>query len=220
LESPRSGAIIPARGSAEADDLKPIVIFDLAEVLNRGLPGMDRELGEIFSAAPEEVLPGLRGEIMDDYCRGKMTEDQLWRRSCAKNGWAGDIDAAKRVLRENMRVKIPGTEDLLRELVAAGHGAYLLSDHGREWIDYLLGVHDFFELFERLFWSFDLASIKRERVTFEKVLSELGNPDPAGVVFVDDAPANVETARSAGIDAVQFTDAEALRGELAKRRLP
>jgi HAD superfamily hydrolase (TIGR01509 family) len=195
------------------------VIFDLAEVLCRGLPGAERRLAEVFSVPPEEILPGLRGEIMNDYCRGRMTEEDLWRRTMERCGWRGEVSRAKRVLRENMGVKIPGAEEILRELAAAGHRAFLLSDHGREWIAHLLGVHDFFRVFERLFWSFELSSIKAERVTFEKVLAELGSPPPGEVIFVDDSAANVEVARSLGIDAVRFTDAAALRAELTNRRL-
>jgi putative hydrolase of the HAD superfamily len=199
--------------------VKRMVIFDLAEVLCRGLPGADRQLAQVFSIPPEEILPGLRGEIMNDYCRGLMTEDDLWRRTMEKCGWSGEISRARRVLRENMIVKVAGTEGILRELAAAGHRTFLLSDHGREWIAHLLGAHDFFGIFERLFWSFDLGSIKQERVTFEKVLAELGSPPPAEVVFIDDAAPNIETARSVGIDAVRFTDAEALRAELRERGL-
>jgi 2-haloacid dehalogenase len=161
----------------------------------------------------------MAGEIMDDYCRGRMPESEFWRRTCARNGWQGDTRAAGRALRENMHEMIPGTRKVLEDLCAAGHEPYLLSDHGREWIDHLLGVHSFFEVFERRFWSFELGSIKRERATFEKVLAELGSPPPQEVVFVDDAAPNIEVARSTGIDAILFTGAEQLRAELRRRQL-
>jgi HAD superfamily hydrolase (TIGR01509 family) len=193
------------------------VIFDLAEVLCRGLPGAEPALAAVFSVPPEEILPGLHGRIMDDYCRGLKTEDAFWTETCARNGWSGDVGAAGRELRENMRIPIDGTGAVLRELAAAGVPCFLLSDHGREWIDRLLGLHDFFGLFRRRFWSFELGSIKRERVTFERVLAELGAPDPAQVVFIDDFPPNIEMARSAGIDAIRFTGAAPLRGELRRR---
>jgi len=159
------------------------------------------------------------GEVMDDYCRGHMTEDEFWSRTCERNAWKGDIPAAKRALRDNMRVAVPGTEELLREVASRGSRAFLLSDHGREWIDDLLEVHDFFEVFERRFFSFDLGSIKTERLTFERVLSELGAPEPGSVFFADDRPANIETALLTGIDAVQFTNAAGLRRQLEERNL-
>ncbi len=199
--------------------LKRIVIFDLAEVLNRGIPGVEETLSRVFAVPAETVLPGIAGEIMDDYCRGRMTEEEFWSRTCARNAWQGDLDSARKSLRDNMLLKIPGTEELLRELAARGQQTFLLSDHGREWIDDLLEAHDFFNVFERRFFSFELGSIKRERITFEKVLAKLGSPAPGSVTFVDDALANVEMARSTGIDAVQFTSADELRRELADRSL-
>ena len=195
------------------------MVFDLAEVLNRGIPGLEGPLAEIFSVPVEAVLPNMGGQIMDDYCRGRMTEDQFWSRTCEKNSWRGDLAAAKRALRANMLVRIPGTEEILRELAARGLDTYLLSDHGREWIDDLLDAHDFFKVFERRFFSFELGSIKRERVTFERLLSDLGSPDPGSVTFIDDALPNVEMARSTGIHAVQFTGAGELRKTLEARNL-
>ncbi len=199
--------------------MKPIVIFDLAEVLCAGIPGVEEDLSGVFSVPAEGLVKAMRGQVMDDYCRGKMTEDLFWSRTMERNGWHGDVAAASLALRRNLHRQVPGTADLLRELADAGHRTFLLSDHGREWIDYLLDVHEFFGVFERLFWSFELGSIKSEPDTFRKVLQELGSPDPAGVVFVDDNATNVEMARGEGIDAIRFTGAEALRGELTARSL-
>ncbi len=191
------------------------IVFDLAEVLLKGIPGSEPALAEVFSVPRETVLPGMRGEIMDEYCRGRMTEDEFWSRVCAKNSWQGDVVAARAALRRNFHSEIPGTVSVLRE-VAEEHDTYLLSDHGREWIEYIRGVHDFFKVFKRQFLSYDLGSRKSERVTFEKVLAELDIP-PGEMLFIDDNAGNIEVARSAGIDAVHFTGAEELRKALSER---
>jgi HAD superfamily hydrolase (TIGR01509 family) len=195
------------------------IIFDLAEVLCRGLPGAEVALAEVFSVPPETVLPGLRGPIMNDYCRGRMTEPEFWERTCAKCSWRGDLAKAHAALLRNMEVKLPGTEAVLRELAGAGHRTYLLSDHGREWIDHLLGVHGFMGVFRRRFFSFEHGSIKTEPAAFAHVLEELGSPPPGEVLFIDDAEENVATARAAGLDAIRFAGAGPLRGELASRGL-
>lgn len=44
--------------------------------------------------------------------------------------------------------------------------------------------------------------------------------DPDHVTFIDDNPANVHAALALGWDAVQFTDATALRAQLVSRSLP
>ncbi len=165
----------------------------------------------------EQILPGVCGEIMNDYCRGRMSEEDFWLRIMAANNWSGDVQAASAVLRENLHRKIPGTEDILRTIAAAGHDVYLLSDHGREWIDYLLEVHDFFKVFKCLFWSFDLGSIKEQAVTFQQVLARIGQPDPANVIFIDDSAGNIAVAGGLGIDAIQFIGAEDLGNQLVAR---
>jgi HAD superfamily hydrolase (TIGR01509 family) len=195
------------------------IVFDLAEVILSGIPGVEVPLGEVFSVPAETVLPGMAGQIMDDYCRGLKSEGRFWEETCNRNAWSGRIDEAQRVLRENLHVKIPGTEDILRELAAKGNATYLLSDHGREWVDYMLGVHDFFEVFDRRFFSFEFGSIKSEQITFRKLLSEIGSPRPAEVVFIDDNARNIGTAKSLGIDAIRFTGADQLREELESRQI-
>jgi putative hydrolase of the HAD superfamily len=197
--------------------VKRCVIFDLAEVLIAGLPRCEAELAPVFGISPEAVLPGLRGEVMLAYNRGELSEDEYWARTCARNGWRGDVARAKAVLRRNFERKVPGSEELLRE-IAPRHRVFLLSDHGREWIDHILAVHPFLGLFERRFFSFDLGGVKTEPETFRKVLAAIGAP--AGeCLFTDDHQPNVETARSAGLDGVVFTGAAALREELAARGL-
>ncbi len=195
--------------------MRRCVIFDLAEVLIAGLPRCEEELAPVFGISPAEVLPGLRGELMWAYNRGELSEDEYWARTCERNGWRGDVGRAKAVLRRNFHRKVPGTEEVLREL-AGRHRVFLLSDHGREWIDYIRGVHGFFALFERRFFSFELGSIKTEPATFGKVLAAIGAP--AGeCLFIDDHRPNVETAARLGIPGIVFTDAAALRAELAAR---
>ena len=51
-----------------------------------------------------------------------------------------------------------------------------------------------------------------------RLRGRLGQPID-GLFFVDDAPGNVTAARDAGMDAVQFTDAAALRDQLRSRGL-
>jgi HAD superfamily hydrolase (TIGR01509 family) len=195
----------------------PVFIFDLAEVLCAGFPGVEVQLGQVFNVPAEQILPGVRGQIMNDYCRGRMSEEDFWSRIMAANDWSGDVEAARAALLKNLHRKVPGTEDILRTIAAAGHDVYLLSDHGREWIDYLLEVHDFFKVFKRHFWSFDLGAIKQQAVTFEQVLKRIGQPDPANVIFIDDNPGNIAVAGGLGIDAIRFIGAEDLSNQLARR---
>ena len=69
--------------------------------------------------------------------------------------------------------------------------------------------------FDPVLISCELGLLKPSREIFEAALARLGEP-AANVLFVDDIEANVLGARACGIEAVQFTSAEALRADLVR----
>jgi putative hydrolase of the HAD superfamily len=55
-------------------------------------------------------------------------------------------------------------------------------------------------LLDELFFSYELGVAKPDPAYFETVLDRLG-ADPGSVLFVDDSPRNVESARALGLAA-------------------
>jgi FMN phosphatase YigB (HAD superfamily) len=84
-------------------------------------------------------------------------------------------------------------QDLLRSL-AGRYELALLSDHAREWVDFIRQQHPFLEFFSHQFFSYELRHTKRERITFLTVLHKLGARRRC--VFVDDLP---PTSRSRSV---------------------
>jgi len=66
--------------------------------------------------------------------------------------------------------------------------------------------------------SFAVGAAKPDPAIYHLAAARCG-VEPAGTVFIDDAPRNVETARSLGFDAILFTGAGALRRSLEARGL-
>jgi FMN phosphatase YigB (HAD superfamily) len=89
----------------------------------------------------------------------------------------------------------------------------LLSDHAREWVEFILPQHPFLECFSHQFFSYELRHTKRERITFLTVLYKLGR-QAGECVFVDDLATNIEVARSVGLHGIQFKDVQQLTAEL------
>ena len=191
------------------------VIFDLAEVLIAGLWGVENDLADLFGVTAEDIIANLGGEIMDDYCRGRMSEEEYWQRTIRRCGWPAHIERAKAAVRSNFRRTVPGSESIVRELAGQRYRVCLLSDHGREWIDFVRTVHPLLDLFDRRFFSFDLDAVKREPVAFERMLSQL-DADPGECLFIDDQDQNLRVAREVGLTGVRFTGADDLRGELIR----
>lgn len=119
----------------------------------------------------------------------------------------------------SLRGLVPGTAAILRGLRARGVRVVALTNWSAE------TFHCAPELFPEVFALFDDVVVsgaagvaKPDPEIFEVLGRRLGHPVD-GVFFVDDAARNVAAARDAGMDAVQFTDAVALLGELRSRGL-
>ncbi len=114
---------------------------------------------------------------------------------------------------------VPGTAAILRDLRARGVRLVALTNWSAE------TIHHGPELFPEVFALFDDVVVSGEEGVakpdpriFEVLGRRLGHPIE-GVFYVDDSAGNVAAARDAGMDAVQFTDAGALLGELRRRGL-
>ena len=75
-----------------------------------------------------------------------------------------------------------------------------------------------FDLFDDIVVSGAEGVAKPDREIFQILSRRLARPI-GGVFYVDDSARNVDAARAVGMDAVRFTDAATLLGELQGRGL-
>lgn len=119
----------------------------------------------------------------------------------------------------SLRGLVPGTVAVLRDLRARGVRLVALTNWSAETFHH--APEHFPEAFD-LFDDFVVSGVegvaKPDPAIFEVLARRLGQPID-GVFYVDDAVGNVAAAREAGMDAVWFTDAMALLGELRGRGL-
>lgn len=109
---------------------------------------------------------------------------------------------------------LPGSEQLMRDLKAAGYGVWGLTNWSRE------TIHFAFEKFPQLEDILDgtvVSGVEREFKPnsdfYELALRRFGiNADSS--VFFDDTEKNVAGARAVGIHAFRFTDADQARRDL------
>ena len=101
---------------------------------------------------------------------------------------------------------------VLLDLKAGGTRLALLSNAGRDFGSYFrhgtLG-----DLFEQVFVSGELGTVKPSAEIFEHVMAELG-VTPEQTVFIDNKAENVEGAQSLGIAGHVYTSAADLRAYL------
>jgi 2-haloacid dehalogenase len=119
----------------------------------------------------------------------------------------------------SLRGLVPGTAHILRALHDRGVRLVALTNWSAETIHH--GPEAFpevFALFDDIVVSGAEGVAKPDQEIFAILARRLGHPI-AGVFYVDDNVRNVDAARTAGMDAVHFTDAATLLHELQSRAL-
>ncbi len=100
--------------------------------------------------------------------------------------------------------------ELLKELQQRGHRVFCLSNICRELYDHVTGQNPFFELFEDAIVSADIKLAKPDPRIFEYMLTRF-NIRPEETLFIDDMPANIESANQLGIQGIRFTEIDDCR---------
>ena len=105
---------------------------------------------------------------------------------------------------------VPGTGELIADLAAAGRELYAITNFPGEVWQVTLDTFPVLRSFKDIIVSGFVGVCKPDREIFELALRRFG-VTARDCLFIDDAAANVAGARAAGIAAVQFSSARALR---------
>lgn len=108
---------------------------------------------------------------------------------------------------------LPESVALLRRLHDAGRDLYFLSNMPEPYARHLEARHEFLALFRRGVYSARVKMIKPDPAIFEHARSWFGGKGTP-LVFIDDVAKNIEAARAAGWQAIQFRDAAQCETEL------
>ena len=103
-------------------------------------------------------------------------------------------------------------------LQKAGVKTAILSNMGDVNLAYMRKHFDWLARFTCLSWSCELLTAKPDPAIYRHTLEKLGVAANEAI-FIDDIPANIEAARTLGIDGIQFTTVEQLRRDLEARGL-
>jgi len=179
-----------------------------------------RQMGEVAGLSADRVYEIVfGGDLEYRYERGEISRQEFHERFCEAAGSRPHIaeleHAASAIFHLNLRI-VP----LVAALAAAGRRLGILSNICPSHWDYVghgrYGIIP--ELFETTALSFQIGAMKPEPEIY-RAAAELAGVPPQEVFFTDDRPEHVQGAREAGFDAVRFTTAAALAGELRRRGL-
>jgi len=186
--------------------VRPIV-FDLGGVVVDWQP---EQL--VASVADDEPMRAcVRREIFDhldwlDLDRGSLEPAEAIQRFAARTELAHEVIAALLDRVAPSLTPKQDTLDLIRELRAAGHPLYFLSNMAATSIVYLERTRDFWPLFDGGIVSCRVGLLKPEPAMFERLLTQYAL-QAGDTIFIDDLQANIDAAAALGMSAIRFTGA-------------
>ncbi len=188
-------------------------VFDFGSVLFRWRPRalMRRAMPHLAhdEASAEhwvvQVFQGFGGDWAE-FDRGTLEPEALKARIVARTGLANSD--VRRVLDEVPRelLPIPETVHLLDRLRSTGQPMFYLSNMPAPFADHLERSHDFIRWFQDGVFSARVKLIKPEPAIFALCERRFGVP-ASELAFLDDNAHNIDAARAAGWNALQFADA-------------
>lgn len=199
------------------------LVFDLSDVLIGGMGDLVGPLPSALGLDEEKCYELVNGQWLVELCHGEISEDEYLRRilACRVNGNPGmEAKEMKRLIRCGFHQQVPAMDHLVR-LLARRYQVVLLSDHAREWIEYIHEVHPFLSVFPQHFYSFEAGHSKRQGTAFGNLLRMIRRP-AGSCLLVDDNPSNIERAKRHGIAGIVFESAQQLVERLSEYgvRLP
>ena len=182
------------------------VIFDLGRVLLHWNP--DEILQNSFANGATRSL--LLREIFQhpdwlELDRGTLHERDAIQRFHERTGLpVKEMTALMHAVKDSL-VPIEETHKILRELSDHGVPLYCLSNMAATTADHLRERYAFFKLFNGIIISGEIKLVKPDRAIFDHLIQRFGL-QPENSIFIDDHPANIESAARLGFKTHLFTD--------------
>ena len=187
------------------------IIVDVGEVQITGWD-VGKRLEPILKTSDTQILKKLAGDDLRAFFIGSMTEEEFWKRVITRNEWPIDVATLKKAVRESFR-EVEGTREILEKLRLHGFKLGLISNHGKEWVEYISKKFDYHMLFHSTLYSFEVAMSKSDKRMYKILLEKLGSK-PEECLFIDDQEKNIAIAKELGMKTILFKDAERLRHDL------
>ena len=190
------------------------IIFDLSEVIISGYHGVEHIIEQNTNISSEEFLKRKKETInvFLDTMRGKYSEDEYLETLIENTNWNENKEIIKRSIRQNLDTKVDETIKIVEKLKEK-YNLILLSDHIKEWVEYILSTNKDLEVFKHKYFSYEYGTLKEDEGTFKYIL-EKEKILASETIFIDDNKDNVKMSNREGIQGIIFENAKQLENEL------
>ena len=191
------------------------IIFDLSEVIISGYHGAEKIIERQYAILGEEFKKQklFKNEYFLDLMRGKISEEEYLEELLQGTNWNISVEQLKAAIRQNLNQPVLGTMEIVKELKGK-YQLILLSDHTREWMEYIEENNRDLKIFDKKIFSYDIGAVKSDKQTFKIVLEQTGIVADE-TLFIDDYEKNIKNAEAVKIHGIVFENAEQLRKTLS-----
>lgn len=191
------------------------IIFDFGNVICRFDNNIYREkIAELTGKTVEDIknIVFKNSDILIRFETGVISTHEFFKELSDLCGLKVSYEELKRIYSEDKFTPVEGMEDLIKEL--KGKYKIGLLSNTSEWdFDYMIKVAPMIKTFDTITTSCEAKSMKPDKGIFFDSLNKL-NLKPEECIYTDDILEYVEVAKSLGIKAFQFTDAEKFKLDL------
>ncbi|MGY8972483.1 MAG: HAD family hydrolase [Sphingomonadales bacterium] len=195
------------------------VVFDVGRVLYQW------QLAHLFEKIVSD--PGRLAKLLDEVVTeewhfeadaGRSLADMVPERIALYPDFEAEIRAYAARFNETIPGPVPGSHALVERLDARGMPLFAITNFGAEFWAGFRPTAPIFDRFGQIVVSGEEKLAKPDPAIFALAQGRFGKPAEA-MLFIDDNPANVETAAACGWQVHHFTQAPALEADLASRGL-
>ncbi len=105
---------------------------------------------------------------------------------------------------------------LLKNVQAQKNKTFVLSNISEEFLNRIYPHHLFLQSFDGSVFSYQIQAVKPQEEIYQSLLNKY-HLKPEDCLFIDDSPANIQTAENLGIDGILCQDHKHVESELKKR---
>jgi len=205
------------------------IIFDLGGVLMTDVPLKEiaEDLSKRFTPSAEEIWAYLYpSEYWELLTLGKITEEEYWDDFLKALKISGKLEVRseksevrsqklKKELKKKVRSSLfpLGHSTRIINLLRNRYKLAILSNHAKEWSEYMKQKFDLFKSFDPIIFSCDVGFRKPDPQIYEMALERL-KCDPEECIFIDDKKRNTDAAEKLGMKGIVFEQASRLLEDL------
>lgn len=195
---------------------KPNIVFDLGNVLiHCDLDAGARMLSSKSSLSADTIRDRLfTSQVIDPFDAGALDGNSFTMLVQQLIGWSGERDELESIWQQMLRPD-PAMFQLYDELLAAGHGTYILSNANPFHTDFVLTEHPAIGRAHGRIFSCECKLIKPDERIFRHLAEEY-RIAPEESIFIDDRADNTAAAARVGFHAITHFTVEDTRTRLSE----